>query len=146
MLSLGGAIVIIVIDTSILVSAMLGPGGASREVIRGALDGRYTPAVGQALFAEYEAAIAKESLFEKCPLTERERQEILDALLATCRWTRIYYGWRPNVRDETDNHVVELAVAAGARAIVTKNLRDFAGMELRFESLRIVSPDEFIKE
>jgi uncharacterized protein len=89
---------------------------------------------------------AKPSLFDKCPLTESERQEVLDALLATCRWTRIYYGWRPNVRDETDNHVVELAVAAGASAIVTKNLRDFAGMELRFDSLRIVAPDAFIKE
>ena len=137
---------LIVIDTSVLVSAMLGPRGASREVIRGALDGRYTPAVGQALFAEYEAAIAKPSLFEKCPLTEHERQEILDALRATCRWTRIYFGWRPNVRDETDNHVVELAIAAGANAIVTRNLRDFAGMEVRFESLRIAAPEVFIRE
>jgi putative PIN family toxin of toxin-antitoxin system len=138
--------VIVVIDTSVLVSAMLGPGGASREVIRRALDGRYQPVVGEALFAEYEAAVSRAALFEKSPLTERERQEILDALLATCRWTRIYYGWRPNVRDESDNHLVELAVAAGAEAIVTKNLRDFANMELKFESLRIVAPSEIIKE
>lgn len=26
-------------------------------------------------------------------------------------WTRIYFGWRPNLRDEADNHLVELAVA-----------------------------------
>lgn len=137
---------IVVIDTSVLVSAMLGPGGASREVIRRALQGRYCPLIGQALFVEYEAALAKDELFMKCVLTKRERGELVDSFLSVCRWTRIYYGWRPNVRDETDNHVVELAVAGSAQAIVTKNLRDFMGMELRFEGLRIVAPDHLIKE
>ncbi|MDD5028207.1 MAG: PIN domain-containing protein [Rhodoferax sp.] len=36
-----------------------------------------------------------------------------------CRLTEIYYLWRPNLRDEADNHVLELAVAAGAQAIIT---------------------------
>jgi putative PIN family toxin of toxin-antitoxin system len=136
---------IVVVDTSVLVSAMLGPGGASREVLRRSLRGLDTPLMGQALFAEYEAAMAKEALFAGCVLTEGERAELLDAFLSTCRWTQIYYGWRPNIRDETDNHVVELAVAGGAEAIVTKNLRDFASMELRFEGLRILSPQQLIK-
>jgi predicted nucleic acid-binding protein len=71
---------------------------------------------------------------------------LLEAFLGACRWTRIYYGWRPNVPDESDNHIVELAVAGGAAAIVTKNIRDFAGMELRFAGLRIVTPADFVKE
>lgn len=48
--------------------------------------------------------------------------------------------------DEADNHLVELAVAGGARFIVTRNLRDVARMELRFPELRIVSPEDFLKE
>jgi hypothetical protein len=30
--------------------------------------------------------------------------------------------------------------------IVTRNLRDFSHMELRFPSLRAVSPEDFLKE
>ena len=50
------------------------------------------------------------------------------------------------MRDESDNHVVELAVAGGAQAIVTRNVRDFARMELRFPALRIVTPADLAKE
>ncbi len=70
----------------------------------------------------------------------------LDIFLATCAWTRIYSTWRPNLPDEADNHLVELAVAGGARFIVTRNLRDVARMELKFPELRIVSPEDFLKE
>jgi predicted nucleic acid-binding protein len=57
-----------------------------------------------------------------CVLDPRERERLLEAFLGACRWTRIYYGWRPNAPDESDNHIVELAVAGGAAAIVTKNI------------------------
>lgn len=137
---------VIVLHTSVLVSALLGPGGASREVLRRTLTGRYQPLIGQALFAEYESALAEQELFKACLLTDRERNDVLDAFLSHCRWTRIYYGWRPNVPDESDNHVVELAVAGGAESIVTKNVRDFLGMELRFQGLRIAAPAEIVKE
>jgi predicted nucleic acid-binding protein len=54
--------------------------------------------------------------------------------------------WRPNLPDEADNHVVELAVAGGAEAIVTHNKRDFARAELHFPGLRVASPGELIAE
>ena len=59
---------------------------------------------------------------------------------------RIYFAWWPNLPDEADNHLVELAVAGGARFIVTRNLRDVARMELKFSELRIVGPEDFLKE
>ena len=58
----------------------------------------------------------------------------------------MYYLWRPNVPDESDNHLVELAVAGGAEFIVTRNLRDLGRMELRFPRLRVLSPEDFLKE
>jgi hypothetical protein len=76
----------------------------------------------------------------------RLRDTLFNASLSVCRWTTIYYGWRPNLRDEGDNHVVELAVAGGASAIITKNIRDFQGAELHFPGLRILSPEEALKE
>ncbi len=34
------------------------------------------------------------------------------------QWVTIYYGWRPNLPDEADDHLVELALAGGAAGIV----------------------------
>ncbi len=50
------------------------------------------------------------------------------------------------VPDESDNHIVELAVAGGAEAIVTHNRRDFERAELSFPGLQIVTPRSFVEE
>jgi predicted nucleic acid-binding protein len=99
-----------------------------------------------ALFAEYEDVLGRADLFKSSRLTPAERDELLDIFLAACNWTRIYFAWRPNLPDEADNHLVELAVAGSARFVVTRNLRDVARMELRFPELRVLSPEDFLKE
>lgn len=137
---------IIVLDTSVFVSALLGPAGASREVLRACLDGRLQPLMGAALVAEYESLLSRTELFERSLLDLAERETVLNGFLSVCRWTNIYYGWRPNLRDEGDNHLIELAVAGGAEAIVTKNVRDLRSGELRFPGLRILQPADLLKE
>jgi putative PIN family toxin of toxin-antitoxin system len=137
---------IVVLDTNIFVSSLLGPTGASRAVLRACLDGRLQPLMGAALFAEYESLMGRESILEKCRLTPEEREALLNAFLSVCRWTTIYYSWRPNLRDESDNHLIELAVAGGAAAIITKNARDFASAELHFPGLRILLPEAVLQE
>lgn len=134
-----------VIDTNVFLGACLGTGNAGK-VVAACLDGRCTPLMGAALLAEYEDVLGREALFGKCRLTAEERGTLLDIFLSKCEWVRVYYTWRPNLPDEADNHLVELAVAGGADAVVTRNLRDLARMELRFPALRILSPDAFLKE
>ena len=102
--------------------------------------------MGSALLAEHEDVLGRDSLFKASPLSAAERSALLDIYLARCEWTRVYYVWRPNLRDEGDNHVVELAIAGAVRWLVTRNLRDFSRMELRFPALRIVGPETFLKE
>jgi putative PIN family toxin of toxin-antitoxin system len=134
----------IALDTDVLVAAMLGAGAASR-LVGAVLEGRFEPLMGPALHAEHEAVLARERLLARCRLSAAEREELLDIYLARCRWTRIYFLWRPNLRDESDNHLVELAVAGGAQAIVTRNRRDFRGTELRFENLAVLTPAEALR-
>ena len=136
----------IVLDTNVFVSALLGPRGASRTLLRDCLRGRYQPLMGTTLFLEYEAVMAREPLFAGCHLTNDEREALLDAFLSVCHWQKVYYAWRPNLPDEADNHVVELAVAGGATAIVTYNTQDFARAELHFPGLRIVRPAALVLE
>lgn len=134
------------IDTNVLTGALLRRVGHNREVIRACLEGKWTPLIGQALFLEYEDVLGRRPLFRSCPLSEGERRELFAAFLSVCEWVEIYFSWRPNLPDEGDNHIVELAVAGGAEVIVTNNVRDFRRAQLRFPSLRTVSPHEFLKE
>jgi putative PIN family toxin of toxin-antitoxin system len=135
----------IVLDTNVFVGACMGV-GASNRVVAACLEGHVTPLMGTALFAEYEDVLGRQALFAGCRLTLDERSELLDIFLSVCRWTRIYYGWRPNLPDEADNHLIELAIAGGATRVVTRNLRDVARMELRFPSLLVLDPEAFLQE
>jgi predicted nucleic acid-binding protein len=101
--------------------------------------------MGAALLAEYESLLVRDGLFQGCALSAQEREEVLNAFLSVCRWVSVYYLWRPNLRDEADNHIVELAVAGGATEIVTNNLRDFDGGQMKFLGLRALTPGAFIK-
>ena len=135
----------VVLDTNIFIGACLGI-GASNQALAASLQGLYSPLMSSALFLEHEAVLGRDALFASCRLTRQERSELFDTYLDTCEWTRIYFGWRPNLRDESDNHLVELAVAGGAHYLVTRNMRDFAANELTFPKLRIVSPETFLQE
>ena len=134
-----------VLDTNIFISACLGTGAAHR-VLALAIDGAIHAVMGAALFSEHEDVLDRSELFENCRLNQAERSELLDIYIAQTDWVRIYFGWRPNLRDEGDNHLIELAVAAGANLIITRNVRDFKNMELSFPSIRIVTPEDFLKE
>jgi len=135
----------VVLDTNILVAAMLRGGGSGRAVLRACLMGRYQPVIGPALLAEYDDVLSRESLLSGSALSASEREALLDGFLGQCRWTEVFYAWRPNLPDEADNHLIELAVAAQADAIVTRNQRDVARGELKFPKLRILTPEQCLE-
>ena len=134
---------IIVIDTNILVGACMGSHSAT-EVIASCLRKNHQPIIGTTLFSEYIDVINREELFERCRLDSAERNELLDIFLASCKWTEIYYGWRPNLRDEGDNHLIELAVAGNAQVIVSRNMKDLKSGELLFPEISFLTPEEFL--
>ena len=134
----------LVIDTNVFVAGMRSGGGAAREVLRRALQGRYLPLFSNALWLEYEDLLRRPVWTEET--SHDERGEILAALASSGRWVKIYYGWRPNLRDPGDDYLVELAVAGGARGIVTHNLRDFRHPELVWPHILPMSPAECLEK
>ncbi len=133
----------VVLDTNVFVAGLRSADGASRLVLRHALQGRLQPLFGNALWSEYQELLNRPVWGTQT--TPEERSTVLDALARQGRWVRIYYGWRPNLPDEGDNHLIELAIAGHAEAIVTHNVRDLRLGELRLGHLRICTPAEFLE-
>lgn len=132
-------------DTNVFIAAMLSPSGGNRDTLRACLDGRANPLMGAALFHEYEDVMLRSDPMRKSPLRFKDRQTLFEAFLSVCEWVKVYFLWRPNLPDEGDNHLVELAIAGGADNIVTNNVRDVRRGELSFPNLQILTPAEFLK-
>jgi uncharacterized protein len=134
----------IVIDTSVWISALITKEGDARKVLRLVLQDKLFPQMSEALFREYEEVSKRNKIQKLCPLTKEEQTNLFQAYMSVCKWNEIYYMWRPNLKDEDDNFVVELAVASGSAYIITYNIKDFSCSELTFNH-KIITPESFIK-
>jgi putative PIN family toxin of toxin-antitoxin system len=131
----------IVIDTSVVTSALRSRRGASYRLLMLAGSGKFAANLSVPLVLEYEQ-VAKR-LVGQIPLTEADIDDILDYLCQTAAHQQVFYLWRPFLKDPEDDMVLELAVAANCGYVVTFNTRDFAGAE-QF-GIRIVTPREFLQ-
>jgi putative PIN family toxin of toxin-antitoxin system len=130
---------LVVLDTNVLVSAMRSNKGASFAVLERLGEGEFEIAVSVPLVLEYEDAMLR----HRGSLSAAEVRDIVDYVCSEARHHRVYFLWRPLLRDPNDDMVAEVAVAAGAQAIVTHNHRDFLGVE-KF-GLKIWSPQKLLE-
>lgn len=101
--------------------------------------------VGHALFLEYEDVINRDDKFGSSPMDSDARNQFLDDFLSVSQWQEVHYLWRPNLTDEGDNHLVELAVASGASYIITQNVRDLQSGDLNFDTIKGMHPVAFLQ-
>ena len=80
--------------------------------------------------------------FVELGLSEADVDTVVDFICAQAHHRRIFFLWRPFLRDPKDDMVLEVAVEAQCRHIVTFNTRDFAGTE-QF-GVRPITPREFL--
>jgi putative PIN family toxin of toxin-antitoxin system len=132
----------VIIDTNVFVAALRSQGGASRQILRLALTREIQPIFGNALWLEYEDLLGRDVWGNAT--NDAERRQVLGSLCQVSRWVTVYYGWRPNLPDEGDNHLIELAVAGGTDFIITHNLRDITRGELLM-NVKIVSPADYLE-
>ncbi len=128
------------LDTNVLVAGLRSRRGASYRVLQLIDDGRATPVLSVPLVFEYEDVLKREPAV--VGLTAGEVDAVLDDLCAVGDHQSIYYIWRPALRDPSDELLLEVAMAAGCRYIVTHNVRDFAGSE-RF-AVHVCTPREWL--
>jgi len=130
----------VVIDNNILYAGLYSATGASFQLLRLVRGGQVIPCISVTLAMEYEAVLS--ARLEELDLTEEELAGFLGYLVALSERIKIFYLWRPGLRDPGDDMVLETAVAASADFIVTHNIKDFAGAECF--GIPIVTPGWFI--
>ncbi|NNE36562.1 MAG: putative toxin-antitoxin system toxin component, PIN family [Rhodothermales bacterium] len=117
----------VVLDTNVLVSAIRSNRGASFRVLTAVDRGKFEISLSVPLVLEYEYAMIKAG--KEVKVSKRTVTDIIDYLCHIGRHVDIFYLWRPFLKDPGDDMVLELAVADSCDAIVTHNVRDFAGIE-----------------
>ena len=133
-------------DTNVFVAALRSGAGASRRVLASCLRRVHDPLMGAALWNEYQDLLSRPELWEHSQTTPAQREIILDALASVAIWVQIWFRWRPNLADEGDNHVFELALNGNAAALVTFNLGDFHRGQTHIRGLDILTPGEFVRK
>lgn len=133
----------VVLDTNVLVAGLRSRDGASFQILERIYKGQVKFVLSVALFLEYEDVLKRGPFLSKTGLRIKDANAILDMLAAKCFRTKVYYLWRPQLKDPNDDMVLETAVSGGADAIVTFNTRDFLTVAKQFE-MKIVLPGEYL--
>lgn len=128
------------LDTNVLVAALRSKRGASHRLLLLVDSGRFDLYVSVPLILEYESVVKRQS--KATQLSSKDVDAVIDYLCAVGVASKIFYLWRPVLKDPKDDMVLELAVAGGCQYIVTFNKVDFVGSE-RF-GIQVVTPKEFL--
>jgi putative PIN family toxin of toxin-antitoxin system len=122
-----------VVDTNILVSALLRADGPPGAVLRQIVAQAIQPVVCDAIVAEYRAVLPRRRL----RLRTEDIAELLALIEAQAQWVEIPpYDGKPALPDPTDWPFIACALAADC-PVITGNARDFpAGLGVRVMTAR----------
>lgn len=131
-------------DTDVIVAAMRSPTGASAAIVRKVRQGKVVLLASASLAMEYEAVCVRPEHQLAAGLSEQEVRIFVDALIAMAEPVKIHYLWRPQLRDPSDEMVLEAAVNGRANLLITFNVRDYRTAPARF-GIGVMMPREAVE-
>ena len=135
----------VVLDTSVVASALRSRRGASFLVLRAVAGQILIPLATVPLFLEYEDVLKRPEQLSASGLAPIEVDEFLGELAGLLEPVEVHLRWRPQLRDPGDELVFEAAINGRAEALVTHNVRDFADAAPRF-GIPLLRPGELLQE
>ncbi|MDQ3929042.1 MAG: putative toxin-antitoxin system toxin component, PIN family [Chloroflexota bacterium] len=134
---------IVVLDTNVLVSAVLSPRGTPSRLLELAQNGAFAIAISDVLLTEYAEVLLSSGFLDRYHLVG---EEIIDLLTSFARLTTIVQADQQLSvieSDPDDDRVLECAIAGGADYIVSGD-KHLLGLG-EYEGIRILSPAEFLR-
>ena len=129
----------IILDTNVVISALRSRKGTSFALLQQIHRPEIEIAVSVPLVLEYEKVTREHQ--NELIFSREDIATLIDYLCSIAIRQKIYYLWRPRLRDAADEMVLEVAVAAHCDYIITFNKKDFAGSE-QF-GVFAITPKEF---
>ena len=136
----------IVIDTNVILSALYSNQGASHKLLVWLFESeRKHNTISNTLVLEYTDVLTRpNNMKHYSHLGKDDVARFIDDICAISYHQKIYFLWRPFLKDSNDDMVLEVAVNSGTKAIVTFNPKDFKGVKEKF-NIDIISPKIFLQ-
>lgn len=129
----------IIFGTNVLFSALRSRLGVSFRLLSLVGESRFSLQVSAPLIAEYEAVLKRGQL----ALSDAQIDDVIDFICAESEHHRIFYLWRPILKDPDDDFLLELAVKSQA-IIVTWNVADFK--KASPFGIQVMTPRQFMQK
>jgi putative PIN family toxin of toxin-antitoxin system len=136
----------IVIDTNVLLSALFSNKGKSFKLLellgKSAVNKERYNVISVPLALEFEEVLLRPKNRVKYDyFTQEDIHLIVSDIVNISHKTRLHFLWRPFLKDSFDDKVLETAINGQAKAIITYNTKDFAGVKKYFD-IDILTPAE----
>jgi len=130
----------IVIDTNVVVAGLRSKNGSAFQLLQLVGSERFSIHLSAPLVLEYEDVLLRQ--LPNLLIDSADVRDFIDFHCTVAIHHRIFFLWRPYLRDPKDDMVLELAVKAECDSVITYNIRDFLGIE-RF-GISAITPADFL--
>ena len=137
---------IVTIDTNVMYQALQSSKGASFAILQLIRKRDIQLALSVPVFKEYQDVLSRKKSVKDFDLNIEDVNKFIRFIAYISKTFDIYFLLRPNLKDEKDNMLLELAVTSQSEFLITNNIKHFEHSELKFELPVIITPGEFLKK
>ncbi len=133
---------LVIIDTNVLLSGLQSNKGQSYKILQKLLAEEIHIGISVPLVLEYEKILKK--CLDREIFTDEDIDGVINFICKIGTPIKVFYLWRPYLKDPYDDHLLEVALAGNCKYILTYNKKDFEGIE-EF-GIKAVTPYEFMNK
>ncbi len=137
---------LVTIDTNVIYQGLYSSRGASHQLLNMIKNNHIQLALSVPVFIEYCDVLQRDTNLKKTGLKLNDMNAVLDFLAYKGLQQKIFFLFRPNLLDETDNKFVELALASQSKYLITSNVKHFIhNNDLKVYGIIIITPGDFLR-